>query len=97
MKIHIDTADEKEKAQAKNIAKKPAPAAKSTSNANTTTQAKPNLPKSPPKEPKAPKDVAAARGRQTDVLKQRQQRELAGQSDTFHQQGGTGYWPSPFL
>lgn len=99
MKIHIDTSTEQEKAKAKNIAKKPASPAKqpSAKPAPAKPAPKPNLPKSPPKEPKAPKDVASARSRQTDVLKERQKRELAGQNDTFHQQGGTGYWPSPFL
>jgi hypothetical protein len=106
MKIHIDTADEKEKAQAKNIAKKPAPTAakptakqSATSNTSAKPQPKPNLPKSPPKEPKAPKDVVTARKNQTNILQARQSRELQGKNDAFREQAGVGYWPtiSPFL
>lgn len=98
MKIHIDTADEKEKAQAKNIANKPTPTqTKKSSAAKPAPKPKANLPKSPPKEPKAPKDVVAARKTQTNVLQARQSRELQGQTDAFKEQAGVGFWPTPFL
>jgi len=100
MKIHIDTAGEKEKAQAKNLAKKPVSSSPKPSQPSKPKPApKPNLPKSPPKEPKAPKDVAVVRSRQTQILKDRQSSELAGKSDAFRESSGTGFYPtvSPFL
>jgi hypothetical protein len=114
MKIHIDTADEKEKAQAKTIAtkgnatkssakQKPGtpmntkPAQQSQPSQQPLPKQKANLPKSPPKEPKAPKDVVAARKAQTDVLQARQQRELQGKTDAFKEQAGVGFWPTMFL
>lgn len=103
MKIHIDTADEKEKAQAKKIADKPAKPAQAKQSSQPSAKPKPapkpNLPKSPPKEPKAPSDVVAARKRQTSVLQARQKRELLGKNDAVREQAGVGFWPSgsPFL
>lgn len=62
---------------------------------NTTTAApKPNLAKSPPKEPKPPKDVAAGRKLQTKILSERMRRETQGNNyGSRDVDAGAGFWP----
>jgi hypothetical protein len=105
VKIHIDTSPaskakgkEKAKTTPATQATKPAPAA---SSGKTATPGKSGLPTKPPKEPKAPDDVVAARKRQSDVLKSKQNRETQGifQAAPRDMDAGSGFWPplSPLL
>lgn len=60
-------------------------------------QNKPTRPltKKPPNEPRAPKDVQAARKQQTAMLKARQDRETQGKQSSFQRDAdvGAGFWP----
>lgn len=53
------------------------------------------LTKKPPNEPRAPKDVQAARKQQTAMLKARQDRETQGKQSSFQRDAdvGAGFWP----
>ena len=59
------------------------------------TQRKKKLPVKPPKAPPMPADVANARRRQSNVLKQRQAREMAGKVAGPYRDAdaGAGAWP----
>lgn len=71
---------------------------------NQQTAAQPvgsQIPPTPPKEPKPTNQTSAMRGRQTQVLRARQNRELAGQTSGAPRDvdAGAGFWPplSPLL
>src|SRR2546430_6023330 len=102
MEVHINTASETEKAKAKKVKGTPAkkPSAQSAPAPAPAQKKKPNLPKSPQKEPKPPSDVKSARKQQTRVLKERQNRETQGKAFGSRDiDAGSGFWPplSPLL
>jgi hypothetical protein len=99
MKIHIDTSGQ-QSAQPTNKTQKASTASpKAKPSKQQPARSKSSLPKKPPKEPTPPKDVVAARKRQSSVIKARQGRELRGHDVAVREQAGIGFWPagSPFL